>query len=288
MENTFNYILPIFNKEDILPKTLEGIEKVAGSKSRIILVVDGCTDRSESIVDEYMRNSSHETMKILMPNVHMLLSVNSGLKTVKKGYSIIMQDDIILQDLDTERKLIEQYEKMAGKLGVLSFRYGADLKGTSLLNTIGINRSIKWKHSNLSEKVLSYFNRMVETVDVLQSPDDHANYQVVEREKFYERMCAINGPNIIPFHLLSKVGLLDENIAPYGYDDPDYSLRSLKAGFTNGLFALKYQSDEGWSGSSRSEEFKQNANRIITKSRIYVWQKHEKFIKNYQKYRNDK
>lgn len=288
MENTFNYIVPIFNKEDILPMTLEGIENVAGSKSRIVLIVDGCTDRSEAIVDEFMRNSSHETTKILMPNVHMLLSVNAGLKTVKKGFSIIMQDDIVLQDFDTENKLLEQYSKMNGELGVISFRYGADLKGTSLLDTIGINSSLKYKYNNFGDKFKSYFNKMIETVNVIQSPDDHASYQVGEREEFYERMCAINGPNVIPFQLLSKIGLLDENIAPYGYDDPDYSLRSLKAGFKNGLFALKYQSDEGWSGSSRSEEFKRNANRIITKSRIYVWEKHKEFIKNYQKYKYDR
>jgi len=39
-----------------------------------------------------------------MPNVHMLLSVNAGLKTVKGGFSVIMQDDIVLKDTDTEKK----------------------------------------------------------------------------------------------------------------------------------------------------------------------------------------
>jgi glycosyltransferase involved in cell wall biosynthesis len=286
MENTFNYIVPIFNKEDVLPKTLEGIENCAGPNSKIVLVVDGCTDRSESIVDEFIKNSSHETTKILMPNVHMLLSVNAGLKTVKKGYSIIMQDDIILKDIDTEKKLIEQYKIMDGKLGIVSFRYGADLKGTSFLNTMGINSTVDWNHSSIKNKIQSYFNRMVETVNIIQSPDDHASYEIGERERFYKRMCAINGPNVIPFKLLSCIGLLDENIAPYGYDDPDYSIRSLKAGFINGLYSLKYQSDEGWSGSSRSEEFKKNANRIITKSRIYVWQKHKEFLKKYNEKQN--
>lgn len=80
---------------------------------------------------------------------------------------------------------------------------------------------------------------------------------------------------------------LDELNVSYGYDDPDYSLRSLNAGFINGLFPIKYTSEEGWSGSSRSEEFKQNAQRIITKSRIYVWQKHRKVINDYNKMKNN-
>lgn len=276
MKNIFNYIVPIFNKEDILPQTLEGIENCAGTDSKIIMIVDGCTDRSEAIVDEFMKNSAHKTEKILMPNVHMLLSVNAGLKTVKGGFSVIMQDDIVLKDTDTEKKVIDLYQKKKEKLGVISFRYGADLKGTSFKSTISINRNVKWN-----------FNQMIETINMIQSPDDNASYPIAENGTFHQRMCAINGPNVVPWALLSKIGLLDEGIAPYGYDDPDYSLRSLKAGFINGLFPIKYISEEGWSGSSRSEEFKQNAQRIITKSRIYVWQKHKRFIKEYNKMMNN-
>lgn len=283
MKSSFNYIVPIFNKEDILPQTLEGIEKCASSESRIILVVDGCTDRSESIVDEFIKNSSHNTEKILLPNVHMLLSVNAGLKTIKNGYSIIMQDDIILEDIDTEKKISDLYNNMNEKLGVISFRYGANLKGTSLLDTIRNNRGLKINYKSNVEKVKSYFNQMIETIDLIQSPDDNESYPEGEYGIFHKRMCAINGPNVIPWTMLTNIGLLDEKIAPYGYDDPDYSIRGLKAGFINGLFPIKYLSEEGWSGSSRSEEFKLNANRIITKSRIYVWEKHKKFIKDYTK-----
>ena len=81
-------------------------------------------------------------------------------------------------------------------------------------------------------------------------------------------MCAINGPNIIPWEVLSSISFLDERIAPYGYDDPDYSLRSLKAGFINGLFPIKYTSKPEWSGSVRSKEFKMKASSIIIKSRF--------------------
>ncbi|NQU35711.1 MAG: glycosyltransferase [Bacteroidetes bacterium] len=281
MKNNFNYIVPIFNKEDILPETLEGIEKSASSESKIVLVVDGCTDRSEAIVDEFIKNSSHKTEKILMPNVHMLLSVNAGLKTVKSGFSIIMQDDIILQDFDTEKKIVDQYKKMKGKLGVISFRYGANIKGTSIIDTIKINKANKIEYKFNLTKIRGHFSRMVETVDMIQGPDDNESFPQAEYGSFNERMCAINGPNVIPWELFSKIGLLDENIAPYGYDDPEYCIRGLKAGFVNGLFPIKYVSEEGWSGSSRSEEFKQKANRIIIRSRIYVWNKHKKFINDY-------
>jgi glycosyltransferase involved in cell wall biosynthesis len=280
MKNSFNYIVPIFNKEDILPQTLLGIENCATPESKIILIVDGCTDLSESIVDEFMKNSSHKVEKILMPNVHMLLSVNAGLARVKDGYSIIMQDDIILKDVDTERKIIELYESKNDKLGVVSFRYGADLKPTSFYDTLRINKSFSMTNKSLIKNFKALFKTMIEVTNVIQSPDDNANYIQGDYGTFYERMCAINGPNVIPFDLLSKIGKFDENIAPYGYDDPEFCLRSLKAGFINGLFPIKYISEEGWSGSSRSQEFKNNANRILTKSRVYVWDKHKDYFTN--------
>ena len=136
MSERFNYIVPIFNKEDVLPKTLEGIERCARGDDRIFCIVDGCTDRSEDIVDEYIKNSSFTAEKILMPNVHMLLSVNEGLKRVTRGYSIIMQDDIILKDSDTEKKLLDLYECKQGKLGVLSLRYASNIGISHFKNRI--------------------------------------------------------------------------------------------------------------------------------------------------------
>ena len=278
MSHTFNYIVPIFNKEDVLPLTLEGIENCSTSDSKIILVVDGCTDRSEQIVDEFIKNSSRRVEKILMPNVHMLLSVNAGLEKVESGFTIIMQDDIVLKDVDTERKISTLYKEKGDNLGVISFRYGADLKPSSLYNTVRINQSFSMSDSGLINNINELFQTMIEVTNMIQSPDDNANYEKGEYGQFYQRMCAINGPNVIPYNLLSKIGKLDTNIAPYGYDDPEYCLRSLKAGFINGLFPIKYLSEEGWSGSSRSEEFKKSANKIITKSRIYVWQKHKDYF----------
>jgi len=265
MKNHFNYIVPIFNKEDILPYTLNGIEKVAQNGSNIILIVDGCTDNSEKIVDEYMKNSEHIVHKILMPNVHMLLSVNEGLRNVKSGYSIIMQDDIILEDVDTEMKLIDQYSKMKNQLGVISFRYGSNIRLSTIKEKI-INRTYK---------------SMIEECDFIKGPDDYANYKSGEYGIFYERMSAINGPNCIPWNLLTKIGLFDENLAPYGFDDPEFCLRALQAGFKNGLFPIKYRSDEEWGGTRRSKTFLKEVARIHRRNKLYIANKHGKFINNY-------
>lgn len=270
MNTSFNYIVPIFNKEDILPETLEGIEKCAGPKSRIVLVVDGCTDRSETIVDEFIKNSSHKTQKILMPNVHMLLSVNAGLKTVKSGFSIIMQDDIILKDIETENQIIELYMSKQGKLGVISFRYASNIGITSLFN-------------RLKKKT---FQGMIEEIEFIKGPDDYADFPVGNYGNFYPRMSAINGPNCIPWELISKIGILDEKLAPYGYDDPEYCIRSLKEGFINGLFPIQYKSEIDWGGTRRSKSFYKQAAMIHKRNRIYIYKKHSNFLKKYLKENN--
>ncbi len=263
----FNYVVPIYNKEDVLPDTLEGIDKCASSYSKIILVVDGCTDNSENIVDSFIKNSSHIVEKINMPNVHMLLSVNAGLERVNEGFSVIMQDDIILEDIDLERKVIELYERKISQIGVISFRYGSNVKPMSMIN-----------------KIRNYtISNMIEEVDFIKGPDDYADYIEGEYGKFYPRMSSINGPNIIPWHLLSRIGKFDANLAPYGFDDPEYCIRSLKLGFINGLFPIKYTSEIEWGGTRRSKSFYKIAAQIHKRNKKYIYKKHEAFLLNYLK-----
>lgn len=79
-------------------------------------------------------------------------------------------------------------------------------------------------------------------------------------------------------------------MAPYGFDDPEYCLRSLKADFINGLFPIKYESDEEWGGTRRSKSFMKEVARIHKRNRIYIYEKHIKFLIQYIKtqkiYRN--
>jgi glycosyltransferase involved in cell wall biosynthesis len=265
MKKIFNYIVPIFNKEDILPETLKGIEKCSSKDSKIILVVDGCTDKSEQIVDEFIARNVRKTVKLIMPNVHMLLSVNEGLKHIEEGFSIIMQDDIILEDIDMENKIYSLYERIEN-LGMISLRYGLNLK-----------------KANFTSQIKNGFKGLVDVCDTIQGQDDYAAYLKGDYGKFYPRMCAINGPNVIPWELYLKIGKFDENLAPYGYDDPEYCIRALKLNFINGLFPIKYTSEEEWGGTRRSKAFIREANRILTRNRLYVWKKHKVFLKQYLK-----
>ncbi len=47
----FNYIVTIHNKEDLIEQVVNGILIAAGENSHIYLVLDGCTDGTEAVID---------------------------------------------------------------------------------------------------------------------------------------------------------------------------------------------------------------------------------------------
>ncbi|QDC41247.1 glycosyltransferase [Candidatus Methylopumilus universalis] len=262
MVDFFNYIVPIFNKEDILPLTLEGLDRCASKNSKIYTVIDGCTDRSEEVVDTFIKNTGRDVIKIHMPNVHMLRSVNAGLKLVERGFSVIMQDDIILDDESFESKISDLYHRMGPRLGIVSLRLASNVKSASMVDRIKMRTIMP----------------MISETDFIMNEADNQEFKVGDNEKFYHRMSAINGPNIIPWSVKSKIGLLDEALAPYGYDDPEYCLRAMKEGFVNGLFPLRFKSDVAWGGTRRSKKFLSEVRRIHCRNRKYIWDKHGDYI----------
>ena len=264
----FNYIIPVFNKEDLLLLTLKGVRECAGKKSVIYVIIDGCTDRSESILDDFMATTDLVVHKIHMPNVHMLKSVNAALRFVTGGFTVVMQDDIILDDPDLETKIEQLYVKMGPRLGVVSFRLASNVVRTPL-------------HEQIR---LGSINPMIKEMNFIRSADDHIRDDLKgEYGCFYPRMSAINGPNIIPWSVLGTIGILDEKLAPYGFDDPDYCIRAMKAGYVNGLFPIRYRSDIEWGGTRRSKQFLQEVARVHKRNRQYLWQKHGDFIEKTSK-----
>jgi GT2 family glycosyltransferase len=258
----FNYIVPIFNKEDVLPATLAGIDECASADARIFTVIDGCTDRSESVVDDFIARTGRRVEKLHMPNVHMLRSVNAALAMVEDGFTVVMQDDIVLDEKNLEANVLALYERMGPRLGVISGRLAANVTGTPLHQRIRMG-SLK---------------PMIKETDFLQSPDNTQDYPVAAPGAFYPRMAAINGPNVIPPSVRERVGLFDDGLAPYGYDDPEYCLRAMKAGFINGLFPIRYRSDLEWGGTRRSRKFRAEARRIHRRNRIRVSVKHRDYV----------
>ena len=263
----FSYIITIHNKEKILRKTLEGVEACCSKDSVIYPVLDGCTDKSEEVVQDFIRKTEVKVIVTKTDDVHELKTINAGLRQIKDGYTIVLQDDVILQEPDLEKKVEELYKKIGPSLGNISFCRAANLRRTPFLKQL--------KQSGLKP--------LVEECDLVKEIHDPcSNAQEVEYEKFVYRMVAIKSPICIPESVLKKVGILDENLAPYGYDDHEYCLRILKAGFKNGLFPLRFLSKLGWGGTREDKIFQKERKLIHKRNRRYVYLKHKTFLRSFR------
>jgi len=230
----FNYIITIHNKQDLIQEVLTCILMCCRDNSHVYPVLDGCTDQTESIIDDISATFSHVPItKVYAPDVHEIRSINAGLRAADQageGYNIILQDDVMLRDFMWESKVLKLYQWAGEKLGFVSFRLGANF-----IKDAATSESVE----PFTEQVENAYGHGLRTASVL-----------LPGQLTY-RSIAIKSPVCIPFKLTQEIGLLDDRLAPYMCDDIEYSIRCLKAGYQNAVFGLRFQSDVDW-GSTRT------------------------------------
>lgn len=228
----FNYIITIHNKEDLIEDVLISILMCCRENSFIYPVLDGCTDRTEEIIDSIIEKYSDVPIKkVYAPDVHEVLSINIGLKAANQegeGFNIVLQDDVILADFKLEDKITKLYQWGGEKLGYVSLRMGANF---------------------IDDVVQS--DDIVPQCDYLENAYGHglSNAKALLPGYFSYRDIAIKSPICWPFRLVKEIGMLEEKLAPYGHDDLEYAIRCYKAGYQNGVFAIKFYSDLKWGGT---------------------------------------
>jgi len=254
----FNYIVTIHNKEELIERVLTSILIVAGADSHIYLVLDGCTDRTESIIDKMMDCwVGLPITKLYAPDVHEILSLNIALRSAPQtgdGYNILLQDDVILLERDFENKVIACYRYFQDRIGVLSFRHGIN---------VGLD-SVRGEAVDIDLIESVYGHGLV----------DHPllpGYAV-------RRMVCMRSPQCISFATIRTVGLLNEKFAPYTYDDHDYGLRCLAAGLQNVVYALKSQSKVEWGGMRQSPQ--PGAVAVMKRNRKFIYEDHAEFVRS--------
>ncbi len=235
----FNYIITIHNKEDLIRNVLTSVLICCRDNSHIYPVLDGCTDGTESIVDEFINTFSHVPItKIHMPDVHEIRSINAGLKSANqdgKGFNIILQDDVLLHDFFLEEKIARLYEWAGAQLGFVSFRHGANLSRDVLT-------------SDSVQPFISY----------MENAYGHGlpNANVLLPGQLAYRTIAIKSPVCIPCELTRTVGFLEERLAPYMCDDFEYSIRCAQVGYRNAAFGIRFQSDVDWGTTRKKPDYR--------------------------------
>ena len=265
----FNYLITIHNKEELLQQVLEGAAACAGPGARIIPVLDGCTDASEAIAQRFASTCGIDTRIVIAPDVHEILSINRGLEYARDGYCVILQDDVILQEPDLEAKVQALCEQHRRRIGYISFRMAVDLRLTPF-----------YKRARMATRIgASGLAPSVEETRYVAGPAEHLDVPRVPFEQFVPRMAGIKSPVCLTPELRALEPRLDEDLAPYCYDDVDLSLRALRHGLTNGLFAVRCRSDVEWGGTRKDPLFSASFGyRIRCRNRALIWRKHGRLI----------
>lgn len=105
-------IMPVHNGATVLREVFNSLEK-QNHKERvkeILLINDDSKDESQHILEEYQDKNSYKTRIIVhKKSLGLAASLNHGIKLSKTDYFILMQQDVILRDLDSLKKITEPF-----------------------------------------------------------------------------------------------------------------------------------------------------------------------------------
>jgi len=196
------------------------------------------------------------------------------LRQAQPGYCVLLQDDVILEEESLEERVRELCGKHGHKLGYISFRLAANAHQASLYLRL---------RASLSPRMglgWSALRPYIKEYDMAGGPQELLNVKKVPFYVFHERMIGIKSPVCLTPELRAVAPFLDEDFAPCGgMDDFELSLRALRAGLTNGLFAIPFTSKLEWGTSHKDSWFMgTEGHRLRYHKRQLVWKKYGDFV----------
>jgi len=104
-------LLTIYNKDFLIKEVLNSIIKNKSSRTKeLIIVFDGCTDNSEKVAKETLSNVKDISIIYeYADNVYETKSNNIALKRSSCDYSMIIQDDMIIEEKDFDQRMLKPF-----------------------------------------------------------------------------------------------------------------------------------------------------------------------------------
>jgi glycosyltransferase involved in cell wall biosynthesis len=227
--STVSIILTVFNKEHLIKDVFESIIRNINKSitKEIIIIVDGCTDRTEEIVDNLILEykSQIKIIKEIANNVFEVKANNIGLKLSECTYSCIIQDDMVITHKHFDHKLLYPFYSIPNVFAVT---------GRTAHNDMVVKKN--------------WFKKRLVFADIAGRENN------LGENNFAIRDVVNRGPLMINNEKLRQLNFLDEKFAPLDLDDHDLCLKAyLKYNWLCGSFVVHYESDPEW-GSTRSNK----------------------------------
>jgi len=227
-EKSVSIILTIHNQENIIKSVIKSIlDNKSNHTKELIIVFDGCNDKSEEYSKEILSNVKDiNIIYEYAPNLFETKSNNIALKKSTCNYSMIIQDDMIIEEEDFDKRMLKP------------FIFGDTFAVTARLahNDVLMNGMLGWR--------------------------DHAGYDPYNkqiwpsmRNHFSIRDVCNRGPLLLDNEKLIKLNYLDEAFSPQGLDDHDICLKAWKNyKWVSGSYWIKWGSDAKWGGTRKNIE----------------------------------
>lgn len=237
VEHTHSIILNVHNKEWLIDKVLESIINNTVGKYEIIVVIDGCSDNSESVVRNILSKTNISYKIINTPNIFETKANNVGIKEASGDYVTLIQDDIIIQEHAWNMRMKKPFVKFDNVFAV-----SANYSHNYVFNENS-------RHVGMKEDLDNCWS------DILISVDQ-ASIRNIPRDTFAIRSTVNRGPLMINREDLEKMkdpvtgNYFDEEFYPADMDDHDLMYRMYKKlGKIVGCYWINFLEDPTWGGT---------------------------------------
>ena len=232
LTNNQTFILTVHNKEFLLLRVLESIKKFSSGNYELIIVLDGCTDRSAEIANQFKNvNPQIKIIIITTPDVFEVKANNAGLRIGTGEIAIIIQDDMIVNENNWNERITKPFRMFDDVFAVTA------------------RCAHNWEFNSNSKHIHSSTNNNYEWSDILKHVD-HAERSNTPRNIFSIRQCVNRGPLAFNYSDIRSLGYFDELFAPSDMDDHDLCFRMQKAlKKVVGCYWIDYISDIQWGGA---------------------------------------
>lgn len=255
--------LTIHDKDFLLRDCLERIKKNTTGTYEIIAVLDGCKDRSEEILDEFIiQNPEIKILKLIADNVFETKANNIAAKNSSGEYIAIIQDDMLINEPGWNIRMLEPFKKFNDVFSVTS------------------RTSHNWEINNASQHLNLEILPPGIWSDILIHTD-HADKNNTPRDVFAIRDSSNRGPLLINHQDFEKLGYFDECFYPQDMDDHDLHYRAKKElGKITGLYWIDYISDNLWGGTRENGVTKQWMLDSNHKNQKIIYNRHQELLKS--------
>jgi glycosyltransferase involved in cell wall biosynthesis len=231
-DNLHSIILTIHNQEKIISKVIKSIIKLTAQPYELIVVFDGCNDKSEKKSLKILEKQKKLNYKTLYtPDVFETKANNVGIKSAEGEKIVIVQDDMIIKEKNWNHNLEKPFKNYDDVFSV----------------TAQTAHNFEVKESEEGLEYGEYY--------MLTFPDAAGwkSNPRLTRDKFYVRQSSNRGPLMLDHGIMKAENYFDEIYAPQTYDEHDLNLRvKNKYGFVSGFYPIEFISDYKW-GNTRDE-----------------------------------